>query len=966
MALPIGAATSRWRNRKTRKSLAEGTRSQLPSHVSPETAHQLSEFIETPDFETIALSVATQIFASAGTKNEKRELDATREQLKQLIRLHITEPDNDDLIANSVWESLKQKTLESIEKVRTSETLSADTRASLVRIASCFTAADLKIAGQLCDMRDLSGYLKFENQLADQIKNVHATMALPHAGTTRKVPYSKLFVEPSLRPLKVDEGNEEPTYDLSEVIGSSHRTVILGDPGGGKSTLSLKLAYDIARKSFSASSVRIPLLFILRDHIDDFRAKKATMGSFLEDLCRKPYNIEPPCGAIEYLLSSGRALVIFDGLDELTDTSLRRQVVQFVESFVYRYPATPVLVTSRRVGYSEAPLDENLFTAVSLADLDEPKVKFYAEKWFALDESVDRRRRTELALSFIRESQFVADLRKNPLMLSLMCGIYASENYIPSNRPDVYKKCAELLFERWDKQRGILIPLPFDAHVRQALNALALEMYSDPAAQHGLTRDRLVTFMTSFLSSKRFEDEAEAEDAANQFVEFCTGRAWVLTDMGSNVHQSLYGFTHRTFLEYFAGNQLVRTNSTPESLFDKLHERILASEWEVVSQLALQILGQNVEDGGDKFLDLVLDAIQDTRNIRAKINLISFAARSLSFMVPRPELIERICQDSVDWSIAARGGGEGPPVESSRSYEAIGLILQCSPENTPLASKYLKKALLSNVSRHPDNGDSLFLALFFESLHQEPHKNTQIIWENVQKELIGELLPNLASHRRSVWWAARLSAVVQGWPMSEVLSCFEMKNIYDFTSRIRIAFSNPFVMDASFNPNFIQGGLRTFFPMYDAGISRCLAELAVLLPEAPTPWIPAEFVPYGFGSAVLTMCDGQLSEREGLEKEGAILLLLPASELNARDPEGEIFNHGPITRVTGGKMSNVLRKWAHSRLDPESRPSALATLRGLKLSESTTNFIVKWINCEVCTVEPKSSVVNEGAGVDQE
>lgn len=99
----------------------------------------------------------------------------------------------------------------------------------------------------------------------------------------------------------------------------------------------------------------------------------------------------------------------------LTDTSLRRKVVEFVESFVYRYPSVPVIVTSRRVGYNEAPLDESLFSAVTLADLSESQVATYAEKWFSLDQSIERKRRTELAASFVRESRFVDDLRKNPL-----------------------------------------------------------------------------------------------------------------------------------------------------------------------------------------------------------------------------------------------------------------------------------------------------------------------------------------------------------------------------------------------------------------------------------------------------------------------------------------------------------------------------------------------------------------------
>ncbi len=179
-----------------------------------------------------------------------------------------------------------------------------------------------------------------------------------------------------------------------------------------------------------------------------------------------------------------------------------------------------------------------------------------------------------MANSFLRDSEFVQDLRVNPLMLSLMCGIYSS-SYIPRNRPDVYEKCALLLFDRWDKQRGIRAPLSFDAHVQAAMRSLALWLYPRQEAQQGLPRDQLIRYMTEYLLRKRFDQEEDAEQAATEFIDFCKGRAWVLTDVGSN----LYGFTHRTFLEYFAASQLVKLHPSAAGLLDELWPHIARSQW---------------------------------------------------------------------------------------------------------------------------------------------------------------------------------------------------------------------------------------------------------------------------------------------------------------------------------------------------------------------------------------------------
>jgi hypothetical protein len=133
-------------------------------------------------------------------------------------------------------------------------------------------------------------------------------------------------------------------------------------------------------------------------------------------------------------------------------------------------------------------------------------------------------------------------------MLALMCNIYRGESYIPTNRPDVYEKCAVMLFERWDKGRGIRVTLPIEAHIRPAMMHLAHWIYADEALQSGVTEQRLVAKTTDYLCPKRFEDRDEAEGAAKQFIEFCRGRAWVFTDTGTTKEgDRLYQFTHRTF-----------------------------------------------------------------------------------------------------------------------------------------------------------------------------------------------------------------------------------------------------------------------------------------------------------------------------------------------------------------------------------------------------------------------------------
>src|SRR3954449_12006580 len=84
----------------------------------------------------------------------------------------------------------------------------------------------------------------------------------------------------------------------------------------------------------------------------------------MQDAACSMHPVAAPAQAFEYLLSVGRMMVIFDGLDELLDTRDRGDITRDIESFCAYFPTAPVLVTSREVGYDQTPLDQQLFTTL--------------------------------------------------------------------------------------------------------------------------------------------------------------------------------------------------------------------------------------------------------------------------------------------------------------------------------------------------------------------------------------------------------------------------------------------------------------------------------------------------------------------------------------------------------------------------------------------------------------------------
>jgi hypothetical protein len=495
----------------------------------------------------------------------------------------------------------------------------------------------------LTELAEVAAAVEWESTYRQQVRAAHGYIEPPDFERKRKVPIDDLFVSPQVTAR--EEAATSPVRDMRTLAEVIDRTVLLGDPGGGKSTACNVIAWRA--EDF------VPFVVVLRTFVDD----KQSVVDYIESRLSVHYQCPAPPHAVEGLLLSGRAVVIFDGLDELIDTSKRRQVTERVELFCTRYPLTKVLVTSRRVGYEEAALDPNVFEVFGLADFSDNDVETYVTKWFMQVDGASEDRARALAQSFTHESAAVPDLRRNPLMLSLMCIIYRGQNWIPRNRPEMYEHCAKLLFEKWDSSRQIYVELAASAHVDGAIKQLAYWMFTEPDAAQGVRERDLVREAVAYLEPA-FSSRPEAERAAAQFIEFCRGRGWVLTDVGTTADgEALFAFTHRTFMEYFAAYELTRRHDRPEQVAKAILPHVADAEWEIVAELAVQISDKHSRDGATRILRALLSDKRYTA-VTSRYNITRFAMRCLSFVhVPVP-LAEEIGRSFIESALLFAAAGK--------------------------------------------------------------------------------------------------------------------------------------------------------------------------------------------------------------------------------------------------------------------------------------------------------------------
>jgi hypothetical protein len=244
--------------------------------------------------------------------------------------------------------------------------------------------------------------------------------------------------------------------------------------------------------------------------------------------------------------------------------------------------------------------------------------------------------------------EWLADRREIPKQL---CILYRGEGSLPQDRAGIYGRCAEMLLGKWDERRRIHHELQAGYLVEPAIRHLAWWIFNNQDSRKAVTERALVTEAASFLHGRGFESTEMARAAAKEFVEFCRGRMWVFSDAGTTAEgKSLYAFTYRTFLEYFAAGHLATVSDTPEDLARALAPHVMSVEgWNLVGELAVQIKDRNSDRGADRIYAALLGPLMAPAE---QGPLLAFLVGCLKSVPLSPDTLRRLTQATVRYRLA--------------------------------------------------------------------------------------------------------------------------------------------------------------------------------------------------------------------------------------------------------------------------------------------------------------------------
>ncbi len=427
----------------------------------------------------------------------------------------------------------------------------------------------------------------------------------------RAMKLERLYVK-----LRLQGGTKEPSLKQGRAEQGEHRLedalehaplALVGAPGSGKTTIVRYVALQLAKAALGqieATNVLgfdppypIPVLLLLRDVADLVREARAQrrrrlpvdfwVARIQEEFsgCGAPISKEE----VQALLKRGGLMLMFDGLDEVSDGDFRKRLAAQVNSLLNAWPGEQqknrVVVTCRTQAWGFGDAFGHYETARLLA-LSTEAVEAFVSKWCAaLPDSIDLDPKE--MLKAINASPSVQAIATNPQMLTMLAVLYTGQKRLPHQRALLYYECTHWLLAR---QKEALEGFGGHRAALGHLSALALA-FQEAQDNEGQRRDALGRDEVEALLAERLE--SKDRDEARQLLETLEIHVGLLIARDRDVR-----FHHRTFQEFLVARSIVDSKNP----FSEIAQHVLDPKWLEVISLVCGLLAKDGEKRLSAFL----------------------------------------------------------------------------------------------------------------------------------------------------------------------------------------------------------------------------------------------------------------------------------------------------------------------------------------------------------------------------
>lgn len=405
---------------------------------------------------------------------------------------------------------------------------------------------------------------------------------------------------------------KDSTIDIDENI------VIVGGPGKGKSTICQFIAQiyranfismygyknasidnfvDTVRENsiYKINCCRIPFIVVLKEYAAWIRKRDDSQNkSLIQYISDKIQSIEGtsiPINEIRKLLSELPWIFMFDGLDEVPESSNRTEVLEYIRQFInfdLKEASADCFIinTTRPQGYNNE-FDETHCCHLMVDELSNEECEEYIEKLFdVMEEKVDYRQAYVRLMKEALNDSITNRLMKTPLQVTIIAIIVKSGGKPPHERYSLFRQYYETIINR-EKQKNVITTFNDNINWLEAVhlkiaNKLQVESENDENPSAEIMVSDLKSVIHEYIDANKDDDYQQEENIEEKFLEIITNRICFLNEN----RDGYYSFSIRSMQEYFAGTYLVKAKGD-EEIKKNIEKIAYKSYWRNVLLFAL-------------------------------------------------------------------------------------------------------------------------------------------------------------------------------------------------------------------------------------------------------------------------------------------------------------------------------------------------------------------------------------------